>query len=237
MTFRHRDPDLKEAMDHPEADVGMLHRTYRRFELVNRLLAKWAVLYTHRIRPSLKPGVPNTLLDVGCGGGDIATYLWRRAKEDGFDLRVTAIDPSASVEAFLKSHPLPAEISYRKTTTTELLAERQSFDFVISNNVLHHLHPDEVVSLLDQCLRLAKVRVICNDLVRSRTAWFLFAIASIPFSIGNFIRCDGLISIRRSYRRHELLQLLPGGWSVQHLFPFRLLVMRSRSATRTPPAA
>jgi len=227
MSFRQRDPDLIEEMDRSDADPIILHRTYQRFKLVNRLLAKWDVVYSHHIRPSLKPGVTNTLLDVGCGGGDIAVYLWKRAKKDGYPLHVTAIDPADTVESYLKANPLPAEIPYRKTTTTELLKENQRFDFVISNHVLHHLNPDEATTFLNECMQLANVRVICNDLVRSRSAWILFAIASIPFSIGTFIRYDGLISIRRSYRRRELIQALPGGWSVHNLFPFRLLVMRN----------
>lgn len=227
MTFRQRNPDLIEEMDRSDADEGMLFRTYQRFKLINRLLAKWDVVYKHHIRPSLKPGVTNTLLDVGCGGGDIAIYLWKRAKRDGFDLKVTAIDPADTVETYLNAFPLPAEIHYLKTTTTDLLKGPLRFDFVISNHVMHHLNPDELAIFLDECMKLANVRVICNDLYRSRTAWVLFAIASIPFSFGTFIRTDGLISIQRSYRCKELIQALPGGWSVHKLFPFRLLAMRN----------
>lgn len=227
MNFRQRDPNLIEEMDRSEADKDTLYRTYQRFKFVNRLLAKWDVVYKHHIRPSHKPGLTNTLLDVGCGPGDIAVYLWKRAKKDGYDLKVTAIDPAETVEAYLNSHPLPAEIPFLKTTTTELLKGNQRFDFVVSNHVLHHLNPEEATAFLNECLQLANVRVICNDLVRSRTAWLLFAIASIPLSVGTFIRYDGLISIRRSYRRRELIQGLPGGWSVHNLFPFRLLVMRN----------
>jgi 2-polyprenyl-3-methyl-5-hydroxy-6-metoxy-1,4-benzoquinol methylase len=227
MTFRQRDPDLIEAMDRPDADPGILFRTYQRFRLINRLLAKWDVVYKHHIRPSLKPGVTNTLLDVGCGGGDIAIYLWKRAKKDGYVLNVTAIDPADSVEAYLKANPLPADIPYRNVTTRDLVNENQRFDFVISNHVLHHLKPEEVTAFLNECMQLANVRVICNDLRRSRRAWILFYFASIPFSFGTFIRYDGLISIRRSYRCDELIQALPGGWSVHKLFPFRLLVMRN----------
>ncbi len=227
MNFRQRDPDLIEEMDRSDADQRMLHRTYQRFGLINRVLAKWDVVYKHHIRPLLKPGMTHTLLDVGCGGGDIATYVWYRAQKDGFTLKVTAIDPADTVETYLNANPLPAEIPYRKTTTTQLLKENQRFDFVISNHVLHHLNPVEATAFLNECLQLANVRVICNDLVRSRRAWILFFFASIPFSYGTFIRYDGLISIRRSYRRRELIQALPGGWSVHKLFPFRLLVMRN----------
>lgn len=227
MTFRQRNPSLIEEMDRPDADQNLLHRTYQRFGLVNRLLSKWDVVYSHHIRPSMKSGETYTLLDVGCGGGDVAVYLWKRAKKDGFDLKVTAIDPSDSVQTYLNSHPLPAEIPFQKATTSDLLKAKQQFDFVITNHVLHHLDSEEVVVFLDECMKLTKIRVICNDLVRSRRAWMLFFIASIPFSFGTFIRTDGLISIRRSFRRQELIQALPGGWSVHNLFPFRLLVMRN----------
>jgi 2-polyprenyl-3-methyl-5-hydroxy-6-metoxy-1,4-benzoquinol methylase len=69
-------------------------------------------------------------------------------------------------------------------------------------------------------------RVLFSDLDRSVISWAFFAVFAWPVSFGTFIHTDGLRSIRRSYVRQELIDLLPGGWSVQRQFPFRLLVMR-----------
>lgn len=218
--------DLTELMDAPDADTDILHRTYERFALVNRLVARWDSTYVEHIRPLFKPGQSIRILDVGCGAGDVALHLRSRLLSDGFDPHVTLIDPSEHVEAFFNTRPLPEGVRYLKTHSGALRQTGATFDLVISNHLLHHLSEPEVVRVMEDSLHLCTRRVLFSDLDRNVIAWACFAVFAWPFSFGTFIHTDGLRSIRRSYLRQELIDLLPGGWSVQRQFPFRLLVMR-----------
>ena len=221
-----RAADLIELMDAPDVDVDILHRTYERFRLVNRLVARWDSTYAEHIRPLFKSGQTIRILDVGCGAGDVALYLRKRCLKDGFAPEIMLIDPSEHAEAYFKTHPLPNGVRYARTTSSELVASGAKFDLVISNHLLHHLRETDVVSVLGDCLRLDTRRVIFSDLDRNVFALGLFSIFAWPISFGTFIHTDGLRSIRRSYLRQELIDLLPGGWCVHRQFPFRLLVMR-----------
>ncbi len=221
-----RDETLTEHMDDPSADSRILRRTYERFKTVNRLLARWDGTYEEHIRPNLKPGEAVSILDVGSGAGDVALHLRKRLLRDGFQPTLVLIDPSDQVQEYFKSRPLPPDVSYQKTTTSALAATGKKFDIIISNHLLHHLATDDVAKLMEDCRTMCRKRVVFSDLDRNVFAWALFAVFAWPISFGTFIHTDGLRSIRRSFNRQELIDLLPGGWSVHRQFPFRLLVMR-----------
>lgn len=226
LNFSKRDASLVERMDEADADRDTLFRTYQRFELLNRLVAGWDRTYHHHIRPHLRDGVTHTLLDIGCGGADISAYLVRKARQDGFRLDATAIDPSPFVAAMMAHRHPPAGITYRQVYASDLVAEGARFDFVISNHLLHHLTEEQTSALASDCAMLANIRSIHSDLTRSRFSWILFTMLAKPLGFGTFIYEDGRMSIRKSYRRSELIGTLPPEWSVQHQFPWRLLAIR-----------
>ena len=105
MNFRQREVRLAERMDDPGCDAGQLNRTYAQFGAVNGLVAGWRQVYRQYLRPRLSPARPTTLLDIGCGGGDVPRALIRWAARDGFTLRITAIDADARAIAYAQAQP------------------------------------------------------------------------------------------------------------------------------------
>jgi 2-polyprenyl-3-methyl-5-hydroxy-6-metoxy-1,4-benzoquinol methylase len=217
-----------EQMDLPGCDPARLDRTYAQFALVNRVVAGWRGIYLRHLRPRLRAG-PATLLDVGCGGGDVSVLLARWAARDGLRLEITAIDPDPRASRFAADHHASAGVTFRQATSSALVSEGRSYDFVVSNHVLHHLAKDEFPAFLAESATLCRGRVIHNDLRRSALAYALFSAGSWPLT-GSFIRQDGLTSIRRSYTAAELRAAAPPGWTVARRSPFRNLLMLSKSA-------
>lgn len=227
--LRERQTDLVEIMDRPDCDLEALRRTYAHFNRVNRMLSEWSWVYRKWIRPALAEG-SCTVLDVGCGGGDVPRYLMERADRDGLAprLAITGIDPDERAIAFARemggAHGRRAPIQFRAAHTRDLVTAGQTFDFVISNHVLHHLTDQEVRSLAEDSAALATRAVIHNDIHRDDLAYAGFSIISLPFR-RSFIRPDGLTSIRRSFTRAELAGLLPPEWRAVSRPPFRLLAL------------
>ena len=81
-----------------------LARTYRNFALLNRVVGRWPLIYRTHIRPALDPAGPNSLLDIGFGGGDITRRIAAWAAKDGISLHVTAIDPDPRALAFASAN-------------------------------------------------------------------------------------------------------------------------------------
>lgn len=218
-----RAAEVREQMDDPACDPGTLRRTYARFGTVNALVSGWRRVYLHDLRPRLAPDRPATLLDIGCGGGDVPRQLARWARRDGRRLRVTGIDADERAIRYATGLPADPDVTFRRAMSGDLVREGREFDFVTSNHLLHHLTDAELGALLLDCERLARVRALHSDLTRNALAYHLFSVGARVFP-GTFIREDGLTSIRRSHAAAELAALAPAGWGVRPLFPFRLLL-------------
>lgn len=225
-----RDIAASEEMDRSEADPVLLERTYAQFPLVNRCVSGWRGVYLKLVRPALPREGTGTILDIGCGGGDIALALLRWARADGYRVKVTGIDPDPRAQSFASRAAEAAgigrrEVEFRRASSAELVAEGQRFDVVISNHVLHHLDPRQLAGVLADSRQLARGLAIHSDIRRRRSALVLFGIATLPLARSSFIRRDGLTSIRRSHTPAELAGVLPGGWHVHAAGAYRLLAI------------
>ncbi|MHC6221009.1 class I SAM-dependent methyltransferase [Arthrobacter sp. MMS24-S77] len=226
-----RDTTAIEDMDRPDCELDRLNRSYARFPLVNAVVSGWRNTYESLIRPLLTTAAPTTVLDIGCGGGDVARGLARRAAAEGYPLEVTGIDPDERAFRFANSVPAVAGVRYRKAFSSELVSEGLQFDVVISNHVLHHLTSAELASFLRDSEHLCRRIALHNDLRRSRLAYSLFWAGAWPLGLGSYIHGDGLTSIRRSYTMAELRAATPLAWTVEESGLWHnLLVYRPREA-------
>lgn len=230
--LRRRLTGVPEAMDADDCDLTQLERTYQHFGQVNAVVSGWRAVYCRELRPLLSATRPSTLLDIGCGGGDVPRQLMSWAAQDGLRLDITAIDADERAIRYASALPRPLGVSpirFRCDMSHDLVREGRLFDFVISNHLLHHLSAEELAALLDDCQRLCLGKVIHSDLERHPLPYAVFSALTLPLFRGSFIRADGLLSIRRSFTPSELRRMLPSGWRLRRQFPFRHLLMYQHS--------
>jgi len=223
--LRDRNTQLVELMDRPEVSLTTLFRTYDGFARLNPLLARWKGIYKTLLVPIMRrePDKHFTLLDIGCGGGDLLRNLKAWSERDGFRLSVLGIDPDPRAEAYLRLSVTRAHLHFRCCDLQTLVDEQARFDFVISNHLLHHLSDRELDALLQQAATMSQRLVVMNDIERSDLALISFSLSWL-FFWRSFIPVDGSRSIRRSYTASELRARINHPWHVERLFPFRLLL-------------
>nr|WP_276612359.1 class I SAM-dependent methyltransferase [Kineococcus vitellinus] len=230
-----RDRTAVELMDDPDCDLPALERTYAHFRVVNAVVAGWQLAYRRHVRPLLRDDRVTTVLDVGCGGGDLARALARWARRDGRRAQVTGIDPDPRAHAWAVRQPPVPGVSFRCAHSSDLVAEGRRFDLVVSNHVLHHLDEDGLRTLLEDSRALARDRVAHSDIARGAWAYRLFSLGSRPLAAGSFVREDGLTSIRRSYTPAELAAAAGPGWRVERPWPARNLLLDAPAAPADGP--
>ena len=236
-----RQAHLIEKMDAANADSEQLEQTYADFYTLNRWVSQWNRVYAKYIRPHAieiqKQGKIFQVLDVGCGGGDIAFFLFKWLKKDGISAHITGIDidnraidwakanRSVQPETALVHKNKPTGLFFECISTTELAHRGHKVDLVMNNHVLHHIPSTEITPFLTECAELG-TKVICNDLERSSLAYTLFSLCLFPLRFrSSFIYQDGRTSLKKSFRENELNTLSSEGWKVERLFPFRLLLI------------
>ena len=221
-----RNPDLTEWMDRPDCDRELLFNTYRQFSRINRLLSGWSSIYRDHIRPMIqqKNGTIS-ILDIGCGGGDIIRLLDRLCKQDELQAEFTGIDPDTRSIEFLATQEWPENIQFLPVHSGDLVQQKRRFDMVISNHLIHHLTDASLKSVCRDAEQLADSKILFSDIQRSDLGYLSFRIIAPLLFRNSYIVRDGLISIKKSYRKKELQKKLPDGWRVQRKFPFRLLAI------------
>ena len=229
--LKERATQLRELADAPDCDRVTLHNTYTQFKTLNLLVSHWKNVYELYIRPLLEQENRTlTLLDIGCGGGDITRAIAEWAARDNLSLKITAIDTDIRAINYVNSLSNPHQIEFINLSTKDLVAQNRSFDLVISNHFIHHLTSNELKEIVAEVEQLATKMVIFNDIERSDFLYLSFAALGLllkPFFPKSFIWVDGLRSIMRSYTRTELMAIAKNNWQVKPLFFSRLLLIYS----------
>jgi hypothetical protein len=72
---------------------------------------------------------------------------------------------------------------------------------------VHHLEPQEVVQFVNEGLRVCRIAVMINDLIRD-PVHLVLAYASLPLYRSRFTHHDAPVSVRRAYTIPEMRQML-----------------------------
>lgn len=143
---------------------------------------------------------PNSILDVGCGGGTLTMRLaeyYPHAQVLGIDIAQEAIIwAQKRLQAYI---PPLTNIKFQVPSTPQLEYLPKTFDVVTSTLVCHHLSDEALIDFLKQSYRIAKKAVILNDLHRHILAEKGFSIIARLFFRNRLIIHDGLLSIKRAF--------------------------------------
>lgn len=152
---------------------------------------------------ALKNLKPRSILEVGCGGGFFTAKLAQKfpqAKVVGIDLNPQAI-------ALAKKQHRAPNLSFELRTEENLNEPPKSYEIVLATLVCHHLSDENLISFLASAARIARKKVIVNDLHRHPLAYHLFRLIT-PLFQNRLIQHDGLLSIQRGFTKKELTTLL-----------------------------
>ncbi len=238
-------PDLSErvvepeVMDQPGLDDAAHRAALRGLARINAVSRSAALLW-----PSLaaaweakrSAGPPHAgsaapvlrVLDVACGGGDVAIDLWKRARRLNVRLALTAIDVSQTAVEQARDAARHAGAGIDVVRLDALRDPLPSgFDVAVTSLFIHHLSRDEAVRVLRKMAEAAP-RVVVNDLERTRAGYVAARIGTRMLSRSPVVHVDGPRSVRAALTREELRSIAEGAGlrepRVVRRWPFRLLL-------------
>jgi ubiquinone/menaquinone biosynthesis C-methylase UbiE len=220
--------DLRErATDAEDLDVGVPEDealgSLGDLRFVNRWLGGRSAL-RRAVRPHLEASLAPSLLDVGCGSGDVAAFL-----------ASTVSRPILAVGADLKLlhvRQVPREVTPIVADVHGLPFRERAFDVVLASLFLHHFDGDAPAAVLAKLYALCRRALVVTDLHRARVP-YVFGRVTFPWLFRSRVSVnDGLLSIRRAFRPTELrAQFEAAGLSqvqIRRVFPYRLLAVAAR---------
>jgi len=230
---------MKKRSYQPELmDLGPSHYTHEEYvDCLEKLGVIGKILggnrATRKAFAQLSPA-PTSILDVGCGNGsntlEIAR-LYPHARVVGIDIAPEAIIAAKSYKtAYETKHNIKLpNLSFELRTNPTLSEPAKGFDVVTATLLCHHLNDHELVDFFKAAHSIARQAVIINDLHRHPLAYALFWLVS-PLFNNRLIRYDGLLSIKRSFTRKELISYLevagiaPDAYSITWYWAFRWII-------------
>lgn len=167
-----------------------------------------------------------TIVDIGCGNGDMLRTLAQYAQKSGLVVELIGIDANR----FTVNHAqqLSAEyenISFRCEDIFDASFKEVKADLFLCTLTLHHFKNEEIEYLLPLFYRNSRLGIVINDLQRSGLAYRLFQLLCVVFRLNTMSREDGLTSILRGFTNEELIrfsnQMNFNKWSIRWRWAFR----------------
>ncbi len=218
-------PEILDSSDCPPAEV---EKSLRDLSRINRWFGGVATTRKMIERVAAETGRKHfSLLEVAAGHGEVPKVAARQLAKRGITVEITLLDRA-------HSHLLPGNPSV-VADALALPFPDNSFDLVSSSLFAHHLEPDELGRFVAEALRVCRVAVLINDLVRHPLHLGL-VYAGWPLMRSHVSRVDGIASVRRAYTPEEIKTLFASYRAAKQLqarphFLFRMGVVAWKAPT------
>ena len=193
-----------EHLDRPRIDDADLARSLEDLAAINRWLGGYRALEQHLDGLSdLTERLSPRVLDVGTG--DAATLLrLRRWAPDGW--RFVGIDLHPQMCALARERTRGTDgVEVLRADGLRLPFPEDAFDAVVCTLTLHHFDAEGAVALVREMARVARWRVVVNDLERCLPHYLgALLLARTVWRRSPITRHDGPLSVRRSFTPEEL---------------------------------
>jgi ubiquinone/menaquinone biosynthesis C-methylase UbiE len=138
-----------------------------------------------------------SVLEVAAGEGYVPEQVASDVKQSGIKLTTTLLDRAPS------HLPQNGSMSKLAADAVSLPFKDSSFDLVSCSLFAHHLSPEQLGTFAEESLRVCRIAVLVNDLVR-HPLHLAMAYAGIPLYSSRLTRNDAPASVWQAYTTKEM---------------------------------
>ena len=203
---RSNEPERIDTGDYtPEEYATFL----REIAFINRYLGDGRALKKTLLREIEQSDLREfSVLDVGCGSGELLRIIAEFAAKTNRTASLTGIDlnPISSSTTRSESTEFPEIVSVQGDAFQLPFADG-AFDYAISSLFFHHLTDEQIPIVLKEMSRISRRGIFVIDLHRDAIAYLGYKIFCVAFRISELVRHDGLLSIEKGFRPVDLRSL------------------------------
>lgn len=205
---KHR-TDKAEIMDNFSMEGEILRDALVKIAKINKLLGgnKLTLQGVRLLLSKSNKKQQITIVDVGCGNGDMLRNLAEFGIKNNFDLQLIGVDANNFTVNVARELSIQyPNISYRCRDVFDEEFVKLKYDIVLCTLTLHHFKDNEIFQLVSIFYTNATIGTVINDLQRSAISFRLFQVVCFVFRLNAMSRDDGLTSILRGFKKVELVQ-------------------------------
>jgi len=218
--------EAKEIMDDLDYNGPILHDALNKLAKINQWLGG-NIVTINGLKKALKSHKKTetiTIIDLGCGGGDILREVATFGKKHNYNFKLVGLDANPHTINYAKT--LSQKYDNIEFKTIDIFSEAfktLEYDLVLTTLFLHHFKEAELVSSLKPVLEKAKLGIVVNDLHRNKIAYYLFKLLCLTIKNKTIVE-DGLTSVLRGFKRKELEAIstkINANYQIQWKWAFR----------------
>lgn len=201
--------DEEEIMDDFSIDGVVLHDTLDKLATINTWLGgnKVTIEGLKILLKELPKSSKITIIDLGCGGGDILRDIAKYGQKEDYDFELIGIDANKHATDYAQKLSAGYEnIQFYPYDVFSKEFKTLKYDIAITTLFLHHFKEEQLLMMMNQLVSQATVGLVVNDLHRHWLAYYLFKMITV-LEKNKMIVEDGLTSVLRGFKRKELIAI------------------------------
>lgn len=207
MGFKKRSYE-EELMDDLSASGEVIDKTLQELDTINRLLGGNQVT-TNGLQLLRNSAEKLTIADLGCGSGAMLKIMAKWAAREGVEVELIGFDANPNIIDFARNACNGHENIH--FIVEDIFGEefkKRRFDIIVCTLFTHHFHEQDLISIFKQFKSQSKAGVVINDLHRHWFAYYSIKALTQLFSRSSMVKNDGPLSVKRAFKRKELLDIL-----------------------------
>lgn len=203
--------DEIELMDDLACKGNVVHQTLHELDVINKWLGGNAVTLSgvKKLMSDIPPQKEISIVDLGCGSGDVLRKLSTWAVENGRHLKLTGIDANPHIIQYARDHTNNHDnITY---LTENILSEdfsARTYDVIIATLFFHHFSSAQLSQFLQQAVKQVRIGIVINDIHRHWLAYHSIAVLTRMLSKSSMVQYDAPLSVLRAFSKQELEEIL-----------------------------
>ena len=200
--------DKEEIMDDFTMDGEILREALDKIAKINQLLGgnKLTLLGVKKLLSKLSLFEEITIVDVGCGNGDMLRRLADYGNKINLNFKLIGIDANSfTINHAENLSVIYPNISFRCKDIFDKEFNELKYDIVLCTLTLHHFKNEEIIKIMSVFYANSSLGIVINDLHRSGISYRLFQLLCLVFKLNKMSREDGLISILRGFKKEDLV--------------------------------
>lgn len=211
LSRRSNQAEWLDGADLPPGELELVLRDLARFNgamLGHRPVLTWLRDAVKAVRKVETKSATLTLIDVGCGYGDLLRAIRRWADRRGLAMRLIGVDLSAeTIHIAQKATGAEERIEYHAADIFAFDAGAPP-NFIVSSLLTHHFSDAQIVQFLRWMERTARSGWFIYDLQRHPVPFYFIGLMGGLTRLHRVVIHDGRISVARSLTRREWLARL-----------------------------
>lgn len=177
-----------------------------------------------------------TIVDLGCGGGDMLRIIDAWAKKKKLKMKLIGVDANPYAISFAKKNL--NEYPHIQFQTMDIFSkdfQTLKFDIVVGTLFYHHFTNDQLIYFFKRLKDNVKIGFIINDIHRHWLAYYSIKLLTRAFSKSAMVKYDAPVSVLRAFKKNELIQILKSAnittFTVNWQWAFRWKVIAKMNGT------